>query len=194
MISTKILLEEKKTEEQVRKVGQYILGETLGKGGYSWVKKGVDEKTKIPVALKFMMRADKQFLKEQGKQVHTEIKSMIRIDNPHVMKLYAYNLHCKYPEKSGKILNTILLVLEYCPGGELFDILYYTHQLDQVTARTYFIQMLQGLKACHHAGIAHRDIKPQNLLLDSHYQLKITDFGLSFISKEKKGLDGVLIK
>jgi len=192
-----MLLEEKteeKTEEQVRKVGQYILGETLGKGGYSWVKKGVDETTKIPVALKFMMRADKQFLKEQGKQVHTEIKSMIRIDNPHVMKLYAYNLHCKYPEKSGKELNTILLVLEYCPGGELFDILYYTHQLDPVTARTYFIQMLKGLQACHHAGVAHRDIKPQNLLLDRHYQLKITDFGLSFIAKEKKDLKGMLIK
>jgi len=193
MISTQMSLDEK-TEEQLRKVGQYILGETLGKGGYSWVKKGVDEKTRIPVALKFMMRQDKQFLKEQGKQVHTEIKSMIRIDNPHVMKLFAYNLHCKYPEKSGKVLNTILLVLEYCPGGELFDILYYTHQLDSVTSRTYFIQMLQGLKACHNAGVAHRDIKPQNLLLDRKYQLKITDFGLSFISKQKKDLKGTLIK
>merc|ERR1719186_562820 len=106
------------------------------------------------------MRADKQFLKEQGKQVHTEIKSMIRIDNPHVMKLYAYNLHCKYPEKDGKTLNTILLVLEYCPGGELFDILYYTQQLDPKTARTYFNQMIIGLKACHEAGIIHRDLKP----------------------------------
>jgi len=188
------LQEERKTDKTVRKVGQYILGETLGKGGYSWVKLGVDEKTKIPVALKFMMKADKQYLKNQGKQVHTEIKSMIRIDNPHVMKLYAYNLHCKYPEKTGKLLNTILLILEYCPGGELFDILYYTHQLDVVTARTYFIQMMKGVKACHDVGVCHRDIKPQNLLLDGRYQLKITDFGLSFISKEKDRLDGVQIK
>jgi len=185
---------EVKSAEKVRKVGQYIIGETLGKGGFSWVKKGVDEKTKVPVALKFMMRADKPFLRDQGKQVHTEIKSMIRIDNRHVMKLYAYNLHCQYPEKSGKKLSTILLVLEYCPGGELFDILYYTHQLDTVTARTYFIQILKGLKACHNAGVAHRDIKPQNLLLDGRFQLKITDFELSYIAKENKDLEGTLIR
>jgi len=157
------------------------------------VKKGVDAKTNILVALKFMMRADKQFLQNQGRQVHTEIKSMIRIDNPYVMKLYSYNLHCIYPEKSGKMLNTILLVLEYCPGGELFDILYYTQQLDIVTARTYFIQMMKGLQGCHDVGVCHRDIKPQNLLLDGRYQLKITDFGLSFMTKEKKNLDDQLI-
>jgi len=179
-----------KTKEQGRKIGQYILGETLGKDGYSWMKKGLDENTKIPVTLKFNMRQNKQSFKEQSKQLHTEIKSMMKIDDPHVMKLFAYNSHCNYLDKSGKILNTVLLVLEDCPGGELFDILYYAHQLDSVTARTYFIQILKGLKACHNVGVAHGDIKPQNLLLDRHYQLKITNFGLSFIAEQKKELKG----
>jgi len=182
-----------KTKEQVRKVGQYILGETLRKDGYWWTQKGVDEKTKIPVALKFMMRHNKQSFQEKLKEVHTEIMSLIKIDNPHVIKLFAYNLHYKYPEKNGKILNTILLVLEHCPGGNLFDILYYAHQFDSVTARTYFIQMLKGLKACHNAGVVHCDIKPQNLLLDRRYQLKITDFGMSF-NAQKKDFEGMLIK
>lgn len=169
---------------KVRKVGQYILGETLGKGGYSWVKKGLDQKTKAKVALKFMTRAKKTWEREQAQQVRTEIKSLMRINHPNVMKLYAYNLNCKYPDKSGDFLPTILLVLEYCPGGELFDILYYTNQLDQVTARTYFIQMMHAIKACHDVGIVHRDIKPQNLLMDGNYKLKLTDFGLSFLAKE----------
>jgi len=176
--------EVKYDNEQVRKVGQYILGETLGKGGYSWVKKGTDENTKVSVALKFMTRAEKSYEKEQANQVRTEIKSLMRIKNVNVMKLYAYNLNCQYPAKSGAKFKTILLVLEYCPGGELFDILYYTNQLDPITARTYFLQMLKALKACHDAGIVHRDIKPQNLLLDGYFQLKLSDFGLSFLGKE----------
>jgi serine/threonine protein kinase len=176
-----------------RKVGQYILKETLGKGGYSWVKKGVDEKSNVRVALKFMARAEKNWEKEQAQQVRTEIKSLMRINHPNVMKLYAYNLNCKYPEKSGQSLSTILLVLEYCPGGELFDILYYTNQLDEVTARTYFIQMMKAIEACHKAGIIHRDIKPQNLLMDANYQLKLTDFGLSFLGKEGVDVDKIVM-
>merc|ERR550517_559127 len=59
---------------------------------------------------------------------------------------------------------------------------------DEKLARTYFEQLMLGLKALHDAGIVHRDLKPQNLLLDSNYDLKITDFGLSklFGENEKK--------
>jgi len=179
--------------EEERKVGQYIIKETLGKGGYSWVKKGVDEKTRVPVALKFLMRAKKTGEKEQAQRVRAEIKSLMRINHPNVMKLFAYNLNCKYPEKSGARLATILLVMEYCPGGDLFDILYYTHQFDEVTARTYFIQMMKAIKACHDAGVVHRDIKPQNLLMDENFQLKLTDFGLSFLGNEGVDVKKILM-
>ena len=75
--------------------------------------------------------------------------------------------------QDGSVIPTVLLVLEYLPGGELFDILYYTHALKENIARTYFHQLMDGLSACHNAGICHRDIKPQNLLLDSHFALKV---------------------
>jgi len=167
---------------QKRKVGSYEILETLGKGGYSWVKKGVDAKSKNFVALKFMARAEDAWAAEQAEQVRTEIKSLTQVRHENVMKLYAYNLNSKYPDKSGKVISTILLVLEFCPGGELFDILYYTDKLDEKTARTYFRMMIAGIEACHKSGITHRDIKPQNLLLDKNYQLKLTDFGLSKIN------------
>jgi len=181
-------MQEHKTEKSLRKVGPYVIGETLGKGGFSWVKKGVDKRTQIPVALKFL-EVDMHNLSSQRSQVYNEIVSLRRINNPHVVNVLSYDLKCKYPDKSGKYRKTFLVVLEYCPGGELFDILKYTHKLDTVTVRTYFIQMLEGLKACHDVGVVHRDIKPQNLLLDATFQLKITDFGLSFIAKDKKDLD-----
>jgi len=178
-----MFFEDSKSDEIYRKIGPYRILETLGKGGYSWVKRGVNEKTKEPVALKFL-QVDRHNLNSQRKQVHSEIKSLRLIDHPHVVKIRSFDLKCKYPDKSGGILKTFLLVLEYCHGGELFDILKYTDKLDPTTARTYFVQLLNGLKACHDVGVIHRDIKPQNLLLSACYQLKISDFGLSHILKD----------
>jgi len=188
-----MFFEENKSNEIFRKVGPYRIGETLGKGGYSWVKRGVDERTGEPVALKFL-QVDKQSLNSQRKQVHSEIRSLRRIDNPYVVKIRSFDLKCKYPDKSGGIRKTFLLVLEYCYGGELFDILKYTDKLDPITARTYFIQLLKGLKACHDVGVIHRDIKPQNLLLSVCYQLKISDFGLSYLLKDLKDMEKQTMK
>jgi len=177
--------EDERKGDVLRKVGPYKIGQTLGKGGYSWVKRGLHEETQQLVALKFLQVDIKNF-NSQRKQVHSEIKSLCLINNPHVIKILSYDLKCKYPDKNGKFRKTFLIVLEYCHGGELFDILKYTNKLDYTTARTYFIQLLKGLKACHDVGVVHRDIKPQNLLLNASYQLKICDFGLSFISKAQR--------
>jgi len=169
----------KSSIQNMRTIGRWYIGETLGKGGYSWVKKGYDKKTGKCVALKFMAKADKSWLQEQSKQVITEIEALKQIRHVNVMKLYAYNLNARYPTKNKEKVEVVLLVLEYAPGGELFDILYYTSALESIIARTYFRQIIAGLDACHKAGVAHRDMKPQNLLLDSRFNLKLTDFGLS---------------
>eukprot|EP00484_Ammonia_sp_Unknown_P024796 CAMPEP_0197034770 /NCGR_PEP_ID=MMETSP1384-20130603/12755_1 /TAXON_ID=29189 /ORGANISM="Ammonia sp." /LENGTH=674 /DNA_ID=CAMNT_0042464725 /DNA_START=60 /DNA_END=2084 /DNA_ORIENTATION=- len=162
-----------------RKVGRWFLGETLGKGGYSWVKKGYDRKDGRVVALKFTSKAKGDWTASQSKQIQNEIEALRQIKDKHVLQLLAYNLNAKYPQKDGLIIPSVLLVLEYLPGGELFDILYYTAALNEKIARTYFKQLMDGMEACHEAGICHRDIKPQNLLLDANFQLKIADFGLA---------------
>eukprot|EP01083_Nonionella_stella_P203168 741567_1 len=125
-------MSEAKKETQ-RIIGRWTIGATLGKGGYSWVKRGQDIKTGKIVALKFMEKADVSWVKEQAKQVETEIEALKNIRHQNVMKLYAYNLNAIYPlqtdsthehENETKYIDTILLVLEYTPGAELFDILY----------------------------------------------------------------------
>lgn len=165
--------------------------DTLGKGGYSWVKKGIlkrdDDGTGLKqgdaVALKFTLR-DAKWTEKDEETIRTEIGALESVqkhcpNHPHVMKMFEYHEHAAYPSKGGKPLETILFVLEMAPGGELFDILFYTGKLNEKMARTYFIQLIQGLKAIHDAGVVHRDIKPQNLLLGADRTLKITDFGLS---------------
>jgi len=187
LMTSRSNVEEKKGDESIesvkssRVIAHYEIFDTIGKGGYSWVKKGKDTRNGAFVALKFLKREKLRWALQQTKLIHTEIKCLTKIKHVNVMKIYAYNLDVKYPLTDGGTLETIMLVLEYCRGGELFDILYYAERLNEISARTYFHQLVCGLQAIHEAGIVHRDIKPQNLLLDRSFNLKICDFGLSKI-------------
>jgi len=172
----------------------WYIGETLGKGGFGFVKMGYHKKNGKPFALKFIRKADSEDpqAKQQAALVATEINCLIRVQNPYVLKLFAYRTSCIYPQQHGENLNTIMLVLELARGGDLFDILYYTKKLKLRLARTYFYQLAEGLSAIHEAGICHRDLKPQNLLLNSKFELKITDFGLSKIFEDDKNQKKVM--
>ena len=110
-------------------------------------------------------------------------------------KLHAYNLNALYPtagtdakhdthgksetNPDQKYIDTVLLVMQYVRSGDLFDILYYTSALKEVVARTSFKQLIDGLEACHNANVVHRNLKLSSFLLDSKYNLRITDFALS---------------
>ena len=172
-------------DNTTRTIGRWYIGETLGKGGYSWVKKGIDIKNGKHVALKFIDRKtmNNNFSIKRVEQIKTEITVLKRMRHSNIVRLFAYNMKTKYPErdesKPGR--NVMFLVLEYMSGGELFDLLYYTNALSEILARTYFRQLMAGVEALHRHYMTHRDLKPQNLLLDKHYNLKISDFGLSKI-------------
>lgn len=91
---------------------------------------------------------------------------------------------------SGKMKEVMYILMEYCPAGELIEFLLHTGSFSDRMVRAYFKQLLDGVQACHVEGISHRDIKPENLLLDSNFNLKITDFGFStfMTGNESSGL------
>jgi len=167
--------------EVVRRLGDYILGPTLGEGGFSKVKLGVNEKTKEKVALKILKKEKLKVSNSVKQQVEREIAAMEKIKHPNVIRLHEVNWEAKYPKKNGKIIDTILVVLELATGGELFDYLSFTGCFDEAIARTYFHQLMSALEACHGCGVAHRDLKPENLLLDGDFRLKLADFGFASV-------------
>ncbi|RLN65795.1 hypothetical protein BBJ29_003688 [Phytophthora kernoviae] len=89
--------------------------------------------------------------------------------------------------------STIFLVLELAYGGELFDRIRGDSGVEETVARSYFTQLLAGVRYCHQLGIVHRDLKPENLLLSDSDVLKIADFGLSahFIAAVSSGASEV---
>jgi len=170
-----------------RTVDNWQLGKTLGKGAYGIVKIGYMRGSSRPFALKFMHK-DEKWNRRDEQMVANEINCLKRVRHNNVTRLMAYRLNCQYPKSDGTTIDSVLLVMELCNGGELFDILFYTQQLTQELARTYMVQLMNGLAAIHAAGITHRDLKPQNCLLDGNFNLKIADFGLSNIF-EGEGLN-----
>uniref|UniRef100_A0A8C8RI30 non-specific serine/threonine protein kinase n=1 Tax=Pelusios castaneus TaxID=367368 RepID=A0A8C8RI30_9SAUR len=120
---------------------------------------------------------DKLALGDDLPRVKTEIDAMKNLSHQHICRLY------HVIETSKKIF----MVLEYCPGGELFDYIISKDRLSEEEARIFFRQIVSAIAYVHSQGYAHRDLKPENLLIDADHNLKLIDFGLC--AKPKGGLD-----
>uniref|UniRef100_A0A8B9J027 Maternal embryonic leucine zipper kinase n=1 Tax=Amazona collaria TaxID=241587 RepID=A0A8B9J027_9PSIT len=151
----------------------YELHETIGTGGFAKVKLGRHLLTGEKVAIKIM---DKLALGDDLPRVKTEIDAMKNLSHQHICQLY------HVIETSKKIF----MVLEYCPGGELFDYIISKDHLSEEEARVFFRQIVSAIAYVHSQGYAHRDLKPENLLIDEEHNLKLIDFGLC--AKPKGGL------
>ena len=75
--------------------------------------------------------------------------------------------------------NFLCFVMEYMEGGDFNSILTYFGALDRSTARFYIAELVLAIEHLHSLGIVHRDIKPDNILLDRKGHIKLSDFGLS---------------
>jgi serine/threonine protein kinase len=84
----------------------------------------------------------------------------------------------------------IFFVMEYVKGGELFPKVA-KGKLKEDLARKYFQQLVSAIDFCHSRGVSHRNLKPENLLLDDNEDLKVFNFGLSALP-EQLWNDGLL--
>lgn len=75
----------------------------------------------------------------------------------------------------------IYLVMEYQPGGELFDYILSQDNISESDARVIFRDLVRAVHYCHSNGVIHRDLKPENVLFDEHRNVKLCDFGFAHI-------------
>ena len=163
--------------------GRYRLETQVGSGGMSTVHRALDEKLRRPVAVKLMHRstaADADHLE----RFRREARSVASLSDPHLVGVI----------DAGEDQGLPYIVLEYVDGETLKDRIRRNGRLEVSEAIAYAIEISRGLTAVHRAGIVHRDVKPQNVLLDTEGRAKVTDFGIAR-SMDEDGLtaDGRVI-
>eukprot|EP00439_Symbiodinium_sp_Y106_P056052 s676_g7.t2 len=157
-------------------VGDYVLHEKLGQGGFGCVMKGVHVETGEAAAVKFVPKKSfRQFSDLQ--RVFQEIQALRNLRHPHIIRVLDVADH---PD-------SICFIMEYAAGGELRGYVEEHSFLEEDEARTFFKQIVRAVHYIHSKKIIHRDLKLENVLLDAHNRCKIVDFGLSdYVSSKER--------
>ncbi|RPD53612.1 Pkinase-domain-containing protein [Lentinus tigrinus ALCF2SS1-6] len=152
----------------IPKFGPYLLLQTLGEGEFGKVKLGLHMQWGEEVAVKLIRRGNIDSSVRMSK-VEREIEVLRTLKHPNIVRLYDVIETDKY----------IGIILEYASGGELFDHILAHRFLREKDACKLFSQLISGVWYIHQKKIVHRDLKLENLLLDRHRNVIITDFGFA---------------
>ena len=154
----------------------YKILKKLGEGMFSTVKLATHSLTGEKVAIKIL---------EKTKVTKIEEKERINRELAIMRKLNHYNIVKLYQIVETKL--TIYLIQENVQGKEFMEYLTKKGKLKEVEACKFFHQIISGLEYIHQCGIAHRDFKPENILItNDETVLKIIDFGLSNMYKNNQ--------
>ncbi|OHT02131.1 CAMK family protein kinase [Tritrichomonas foetus] len=157
---------ERLAEIALKKHG-YILQKTLGSGGYSIVYLARSRKYNSDFAIK-QIRPKNNFRLDAALQ---ELHTIMSLNHPNIIRIFNYFIES----------SNLYLVFEYCPGGSIQDIIDNSSlTLSKKKLIRYFRQIVEAIHFCQSKNIAHHDIKPGNILLDTYDRPKLADFGLSF--------------
>lgn len=153
--------------------GRYTVRAPIGEGAFSVTYRAIDTALQRDVAIKVLRE---QYAAHEGfdSRFEREARSAARISHPNVISVYDYGRQGKLP----------YIVMQYVDGPNLKEYVREDGPLTIEESINFARQILDGLAAIHDEGIVHRDVKPQNVLIDAGMQAKITDFGVAFVNVE----------
>jgi serine/threonine-protein kinase len=147
--------------------GRYRVDGMIATGGMSTVYRGLDVRLDRPVALKVMdsrYSGDQQFLT----RFQREARAVARLKGTGLVAVYDQGFDGRHP----------FLVMELVEGGTLRELLRERGPMPPHAVAAVMAPVLRGLAVAHHAGLVHRDVKPENVLISDDGEVKIADFGL----------------
>ena len=148
--------------------GRYRLEARIGAGGMSTVYRALDETLERQVAIKLMNR-EVSTDSDQLERFRREARAVAQLSHPHVVGVI----------DAGEDEGRPYIVFEYVDGETLKDRIRRQGRLPITEAVAYAIEIARALGAAHARHIVHRDVKPQNVLIDEEGSAKVTDFGIA---------------
>lgn len=152
------------------------LGATVGAGHYGRVRlaKAKHRPTAAPMAVKILHKA-KLIEENQVHHAKNEMQVLGMIDHPFIVKLHA----CWQDMKS------IYMMMDFVNGGELHSAIQSLWGISDKQAQLWIAEMVLAIEHLNKIGVVHRDVKPENTLLDNEGHLRLTDFGLAKVVKTR---------
>ena len=159
-----------KKKNAIKKVvlEDYTIKQTVGTGSFGRVKLIFHSKENKYYALKILKKIEIMKLK-QVDHILSEISILNIIDHPFLVKIVGISQNERY----------LYIIMEYVQGGELFTYLRTVQSLKNEDAVFYAGQVVLMFEYLHSKNVVYRDLKPENLLIDSQGYLKLTDFGFA---------------
>ncbi|XP_029458387.1 serine/threonine-protein kinase LATS2 [Rhinatrema bivittatum] len=145
----------------------FVRIKTLGIGAFGEVCLSCKEDTNALYAMKILRKKD-VLNRNQVAHVKAERDILAEADNEWVVKLY-YSFQDK---------DNLYFVMDYIPGGDMMSLLMRMDVFPEHLARFYIAELTMAIESVHKMGFIHRDIKPDNILIDLDGHIKLTDFGL----------------
>lgn len=148
--------------------GRYLMGSRIARGGMASVYEATDTRLQRTVAVKIMhpgMGDDEEF----AARFVREARAAARLSHPNVVAVY----------DQGADDGTVFLAMELVPGHTLRDTIAKESPMSPAKALALLEPVLSALAAAHRAGLVHRDVKPENVLIADDGRIKVADFGLA---------------
>jgi tRNA A-37 threonylcarbamoyl transferase component Bud32 len=158
-------------------VGGYEITGRQGVGGMSLVFQAVDKTLGRKVAIKLLNESYSTDAK-RIEEFEKEAKITAAISHPHVVRVYTV----------GQAYGRYFIAMELVEGESLEQRMAKSGKLGEEMVTRLAIEVVEGLKSAHEAGLIHRDMKPGNILLDTNGRAKIVDFGLALVTSGGKAI------
>ncbi|EMD01011.1 hypothetical protein BAUCODRAFT_192422 [Baudoinia panamericana UAMH 10762] len=152
-------------------------GQFIGGGTFGSVYVAINLDSTQLMAVKEIRLQDPKMIPTIVSQIRDEMSVLQVLDFPNIVQYYGIEPH----------RDKVYIFMEYCSGGSLAALLEHGRIEDETVIQVYALQMLEGLAYLHQANVVHRDVKPENILLDHNGVIKFVDFGAAkVIAKQGK--------